>query len=210
MAANQPLRVEVNQQDLYDVRSLLDGLSDAVPKVTRMAVNKTLTGVRTDATNEVSKVITPTKTRIRASISVKKMTTADDSAYVRCKGKQMPLIHFKARQTKKGVTVQVLKKGSRSLIKHAFIDDMRSGHKGVFVRTEWGGVRQPLRKSQDSYAWYGVLPHKYRLPIKQLFSFAVPDVLGHPPTIKAVLDLAGPRLKKEMDRALNYEISKLR
>lgn len=206
MAAQQPLRVEVNQADLYNVKTLLHGLSNAVPKITRMAVNKTLAGVRTDAVNEVSKVITPTKTKIRASISVKKMGSANDSAYVRCAGRRMALIHFKARQTKKGVTVQVLKKEPRSLIKHAFIMTMKSGHKGVFWRKDWGGTRQPVRPGRK----YGVLPKMYRLPMSERFSLAVPEVLGHPPTIKAVLDLAGPRLKKNMDQALNYEVSKLR
>lgn len=186
------MRVEVSQQDLYNVRTLLAGIGNAVPKITRMAVNKTLAGVRTDATNEVSKVITPKKAEIRKAISVKKMGAADDSAYVRCKGRRMALIHFKARPTKKGVTVQVLKSESRSLIKHAFIATMKTGHKGVFWRRMKDGRRVP------------------RLPIQELFSFALPEVLGHPPTIKAVLDLAGPRLKKNMEQALNYELSKLR
>lgn len=200
------LRVEIDQSDLYSVETLLYGLTDAVPKMTQMAVNRTLTGVRTDATNEVAKVITPTKTVIRKAISVKKMTAADKSAYVRCAGKRLPLIDFRARQTKKGVTVKVLKnKPRRSLIKHAFIATMKSGHKGVFWREDWGGPR----KRVVPWRAYSALPKKYRLPISQRFSLAVPEVLGHPPTIKAVLDLAGPRLKKNLEQVINYELSKL-
>ena len=212
--ANQALRIEVNQQDLHNVRTLLAGIGHAVPRITRMAVNRTLAGVKTDATNEVAKVITPKKAEIRKTISVKKYEfRGDDSAYVRCKGRRMALIHFKARPTKKGVTVQVLKSEPRSLIKHAFIATMKSGHKGVFWRKEWGGKRgsvRPGRKFGPEFTDYGSLPGKYRIPISERFSFAVPEVLGHPPTIKAVLDLAGPRLKKNMEHALNYELSKLR
>ena len=199
------MSAHIDQGDLARVRLMLGAFSPAVPKITRMAVNKTLTGVRTDATNEVAKVITPTKTKIRKTITTKKMWGKNDIAYVLCKGKRLGLIHFKARQTKKGVSVQVKKSEPRSLIKHAFIMTMKSGHKGVFWR-EWEGTRKPV----SARVQYGRLPKQYRLPMSERFSFAIPEVLGHPPTIKKVLELAGPRLKKNVDDALNYEFRKIR
>ena len=201
----QPLTVHVDQQSLLSMRTVLYGLTDAIPKITQMAVNKTLTGVRTDATNEVSKVVTPKKTTIRNAIAVKKMSVADASAYVRCAGRALGLIHFAARQTKKGVTVQVLRSEGRKLVKHAFIAAMKSGHKGVFWR-QWSGVRKPYNPRKA----YGRMPASYRLPITELKSLAVPEVLGHPPTMAAVLKLAQPRLDKNMDDALNYYIGKVR
>jgi len=214
MPTNQPLRVEVNQQDLYNVRTLLHGLTDAVPKITRMAVNKTLAGVRTDATNEVSKVITPTKTKIRKTINLHKITAGNATGKVVCKGKPLNLYAFKARKTKKGVTIQVLKSEPRSLIKHAFITKIKNNL--VAIRRyggKYGGSRRPWKKKGGNYKWYGTLPKDYRFPnehLKFLTTLSIPEVLGHPPTIRSVLDLAGPRLKKQMDAALNYEISKLK
>lgn len=209
-----PLSVRVNQKDIADVKRLLSGVGVAVPKVTQMAVNKTLTGVRTDATNEVSKVITPTKTTIRKTIAVHKMMKGNVNAKVICKGKPLNLIHFKARPTKKGVTVQVLKSEPRSLIKHAFKTKIVNNL--VAIRRyggKYGGSRRPRKKKGGSYKWYGTLPKDYRFPnehLKFLTTLSIPEVLGYPPTIKKVMDLAGPRLEKELDRALNYELSKLK
>jgi len=202
--ANQPISVHVDNQSLYNVRTMLSGLADAVPKITQMAVNKAISGVKTDATNEVAAVITATKTKIREAITTRKMTSKNSHAYVRCEGKPLGLIHFGARQTKKGVTVKVLRSEPRGLIKHAYIATMKSGHKGVFWR-DWTGTRRPVKPGRA----YGALPRKYRLPMSERYSLAVPNVLGYPPTIRAVLDLAGPRLEKEMATALKYYMSKL-
>lgn len=213
------LYVHVSQRDIDDVKRLLSDIKGAVPKVTRMAVNRTLAGVRTDAANEIAKVVTLSKTTIRSAISVKKLGAWNDTqgrmpaAYVRCHGKMLPLIFFKARQTKKGVTVQVKKSEPRSLIKHAFIATVGAGHRGVFWRKKWGGKRgsvRPGRKFGPGFTDYGVLPKAYRLPMTERFSFAVPDVMGHPPTMNIILDLAGIRLKKNLDQALNYYLSKLK
>jgi hypothetical protein len=172
--------------------------------VIQQSVNRTLTGVRTDATNEVANVITPTKTAIRKTMTVKKMTQADGTAYVRCMGAPLNLIEFRARQTQKGVTVQVLKTSPRTLLKHAFIATMKSGKKLVIWR-QYEGPRRPW----DKHVPYGKLPKKYRLPVEGLTSLAIPDVMGHEPTMNKILDLGDNRLQKNLKDRLNYEVSKL-
>lgn len=68
-------------------------------------------------------------------------------------GKAQPVLAYKnARQTTQGVTVQI-NRGRQTLIKGAFIAEMKSGHRGVFYR---------LGKS--------------RLPIDEAFSTRVSDV----------------------------------
>ncbi len=204
---SKPLYVTINQSDLNEVKRILKGLKEAVPKVTRMAVNKTLTGVRTDATNEVAEVVALKKKIIRDTITVTKLGRHSSAAYVRCRGKRLPLMVFGARQLKsgKGVSVKVLKTEGRKIIKHAFIAKMSTGHEGVFWR-KYKGPRAPWKKQFP----YARLPKQYRLPINELFSFAVPDVMGHGPAMAEIMRLAGIRLKKEVDRAINYELSKLK
>ena len=99
------LKLEISKSDLASVKRMLSGVKAAIPRVIQQSVNRTLSGVRTDATNEVAKVITPTKKKIRSTMTIKKMTAADGSAFVRCTGGPLNLINFKARPTNKGVTV---------------------------------------------------------------------------------------------------------
>ncbi|EFK08741.1 conserved hypothetical protein [delta proteobacterium NaphS2] len=202
-----PIYMTIEKSDIQEIKRTLKGIKDAVPKVTQMAVNKTLSGVRTDTTNEVAKVIALKPKTIRATITVKKMGRNNAAAYVRCTGKRVPLMAFGAKQLKsgKGVSVKMLKAEKRKTIKHAFIAEMKSGHKGVF----WRKYEGPRKKWNKKFP-YSKMPKQYRLPIMELFSFAIPDVMGNEPTMAEIERLAGIRLKKEVDRALNYELSKLK
>jgi len=198
------LNLEMDKSDIAKVKFMLGALSKAGDRVIQQSVNKTLTGVRTDATNEVSKVITPTKTSIRKTMTVYKMIARDGNAFVKCTGGPLNLINFKARQTQKGVTVQVLKSGGRKLIPHAYIATMKNGNKLVMWR-KYDGPRVKWRKNFP----YSKLPKKYRLPVKALTSMAIPDVMKHGPTMAEILRLGGIRLKKNLNARLSYELSKL-
>jgi Prophage minor tail protein Z (GPZ) len=186
------LSMKLGAGDIANVKLMLGALSKAGDTVIKQAVNRTLTGVRTDTTNEVSKVITPTKKKIRSTVTVSKMTAGDGNAFVKCTGGPLNLIEFKARQTKKGVTVQVKKSSGRSLIKHAFIQTMKNGEKLVLWRKVINGKRVA------------------RYPIEAKASLAIPDVMGHEPTMNEILRLADDRLKKNLNDRLNYELNRLR
>ena len=82
------------------------------------------------------------------------------------KAKPLPLMAFGARQTKTGVSVEVTK-GKRSIVRHAFIATMQSGHTGVFMRR---GNKQIARK--------GRYVGKARQPIHELFTATVASTLG--------------------------------
>ena len=201
------LSIKLDPGDIAKVRFMLGSLSKSGDSVIKQAVNRTLTGVRTDTTNEVSNVITPTKTAIRKTITVNKMTAKDGNAFVKCKGGPLNLIHYKARPTNKGVTVQVLKSGGRSLVKHAYIAVMKNGSKLVLWRKDKKHVGI-AKWDKGNKQKYGKLPIKYRFPVKALSSLAVPDVMGYPKTINEILRLGGARLKKNLNDRLNYELSK--
>jgi len=201
------INLKINESQLADVNRMLMGMQSAIPKVIQQAVNRTLTGVRTDATNEVANVITPTKTAIRKTMTVKNMTQASGNAYVRCTGASLNLIEFKAKQTQKGVTVQVLKSGSRKLLKHAFIATMKTGKKLVIWR-KYPGPRKPWDKAHKEK--YAKFPKLYRYPTQGLYSLAIPDVMGYEPTMNKIMESGGIRLHKNLEDRLNYELNKLK
>ncbi|EFK11236.1 conserved hypothetical protein [delta proteobacterium NaphS2] len=154
-------------------------------------------------------MITPTKKKIRSTMTVKKMTAADGNAFVKCTGGPLNLINFKARPTNKGVTVQVKKNSARELIKHAYIAKTKTGTELVFWRKqkEFVGIAKWDKTNKRKY---GTFPKKYRFPAKALTSLAIPEVMGHGPTMAEILRLGGDRLKKNLDDRLKYELSKLK
>lgn len=107
-----------------------------------------------DMRSEASKRIRQRK-RIRASYVNRAMSLtrpkggdiSDMKWALNFDGAQVPLVAYPARQTKKGVSVEV-NRGKRTLVKGAFIATMKSGHKGVFQRR--GKARLPIRELRGS------------------------------------------------------------
>lgn len=83
-------------------------------------------------------------------LSYPKSRKIDGMAWtMRVSGEPVPLGKYPARQTRRGVSVQV-NKGQRKLLKGAFIATMDSGFRGVFMRE--GKRRLPLRHLLSSRA----------------------------------------------------------
>jgi len=101
-------------------------------------------------------------------------------------GALVPVSAYSHRQTRKGVSVAI-NRGSRSLVRSAFVATMKSGHRGVF-----------LRKG------------KARLPIKEAFTTRVSDVFADGGFIPAVQVHAQGVFSAAMARLLPMELGKLR
>lgn len=99
-------------------------------------------------------------------------------------GAPVPLVAYPARQTRKGVSVEV-NRGKRTLLKGSFIATMASGHKGVFRRTG-----------------------KARLPIHELLGSRPVDALLHEGEAQAVADRGGRSFGETFLRVLPLEIDK--
>lgn len=137
------------------------------------ALNKTADQVKVQAAREVQAAGYTLKIgTIKAAIKVRRASQGSLNARVVASGRPIPLIQYKARQTAKGVTVDVQK--GRKLIAGAFIATMRGGHRGVFVR-EAGGKHRKVNKTRGGW---------HQLPIRELFGPSVPDGLAN----KAVQD----------------------
>lgn len=109
----------------------------SLPSVMQRGINDTLKTGRTQITREISAHVTVKKKQIRDRIKLTRAKRMVWLGLIAISGKQLPLIHFGARQTKKGVSVKVRKGGKRERIRSGFIATMpKSGHKGVFKRAK--------------------------------------------------------------------------
>ncbi len=123
----------------------------AVVRAARMAGSDALRAMRTEASTQVRE-----RKNLKLRDVNKAMTMdfsrADSLAWrLTCSASAMPLVEFGARQTKAGVSVEVTP-GKRTVIRGAFIAEMKSGHRGVFYRVG-----------------------KKRLPIDEMFSSRISD-----------------------------------
>ncbi len=147
----------------------LDALAVQFPFIARQTLNRTATFTRTriierirDEYNVASGVLRDTR-NIRIVPAQNSLT-----AKVTATGRRLPLVNFGARQTARGVTVLVKKSGGRKLIEHAFIAQMRSGHRGIYVR------RGPkIRPTRGRFASTGIERQK----IFELFNLSVGEIM---------------------------------
>lgn len=215
------MTLTLNPIDVEAVKKMLGDCKTAPGKVISRALNKTMTGIKTDAWNEIKQVLNAKQTDVYDTFKVTKASVADMSCKFVSTGKHLPLMTFGARQTTKGVSVQVLKTHPRETIPKTFIATMKSGHKGVF----WRKWHQPNLNSgfesqanRAGYFWsrksqrfvpMALLPDRFRFKISERFSLRVPDLLSGPPVIDAVMTKANERLVTNLDREVNYELSRM-
>jgi hypothetical protein len=100
-------------------------------------------------------------------------------------GAPIPLVEYPHRQTARGVSVAV-NQGRRKLVKSAFEATMKSGHVGVFLRRGKG-----------------------RLPIDELFSSRLSDVMQDSEAIPAVTAAGFKAFNATWDRVFPLELDKL-
>ena len=129
-------------------------------------LNKIAAQVKTAAAREMRSAGYNLKVSdIKKSLTTYKATPGSLTARVVASGRPVPLIKYGARQTGKGVSVDVLH--GRKVITGAFIATMPSGHTGVYVRV--GNQHKSVAKN-GRITWSG-------LPIKELFGPSVPNGL---------------------------------
>jgi hypothetical protein len=215
-------KMEIDRADLDNVKRMLADIKGAGARVTARALNKTLTGVKTDSSAAIRDVVTAKKAAVDETLKISKATTVNPSAYITSTGRPLALIDYSARQTNKGVSVQVRKDRARKIVPRTFISAMKSGHKGVFWRRWHQGVASKMNKTESAinrsgYVWSAKLnrwisiawlPKAFRLPIEERFGPRVPDIMSNDPVMKGILAKADDRLHKNITHELEYELSK--
>lgn len=147
------------------------------------SLNRTASSAKTLASREIRKTHKIPARELSKTITIRKASGRDDrlQADVQAEGKPLPAMAFGARQTRKGVTIDV--KGSRKLLPGMFILTMKSGHKGVFARVQTEGTykdgellgrRKRVNKTGSD------------LPIGEVKSVGVPRAFSNAAVIKAL------------------------
>jgi len=108
-------------------------------------------------------------------------------------GRPIPLINYGARETSKGVSVNV--KSGRKLIPGAFIATMPSGHKGVFVREADAKHRKMVNARKPGW---------HALPIRELFGPSVPDGLANDAVERTLRQLIVDRYPVLLEREVRW------
>lgn len=186
----------------FDVRGSMDRIiadmarvkSEVVQKATVNALNKVAAQVKTAASRAMRDAGYNLKVSdIKKAMTVYRATAGSLTAKVVSSGRPVPLIKYGARQTGKGVSVDVLH--GRKLIAGAFIATMPSGHTGVYVRM---GNRHKRVMKAGKPAWSA-------LPIKELFGPSVPDGLAN----QAVQEALQRLIEDKFPELLRQQIKRL-
>lgn len=198
------IAIRIDKSQLDDVKRIAYGIKNGHIKVMTRAVNKTMTGIRTDAVQEIYNVLNLTKKRIRRDFAIRKMTWSSPEARIVSIGKPVSLTTFSGtREVKSGVSVKVKRTGSRKIIKRAFIEATKGGSKQAFWR-EYQGPRTMFRPGVS----YARLPRKYRYPIRRLTGPRIQDIYDDPMVMNKVMKKADDRLSKNLDRETAYLLSR--
>ncbi len=142
--------IEIQAPDLERAERLLAGMPGAVQKATKTAIAKSIRGAKKDAVQKVRERYTIKSRQVTKTMSIRYNGM---SATLSSRGRVNDLSYFKTkpgripkRRPRKGkyLWAQVVK-GQGGTIAHAFLAKMKSGHVGVFRRTD-GNASLPISK----------------------------------------------------------------
>jgi len=200
--------VHVNPRDVEGVRAMLAHIGgDEAEKASVRAINRTMTGVRTDGIRILSEHYALTASAIRESWHISRARFRDPCGVVGSRGTFIRLSKFGARQTKTGVSVKVLRRNPRAVVAHAFIARVKSGQRDDQVY--WRQYKGPRKRAVTGRA-YARMPFEYRFPVKALYGPRIQDHLGDPAIIEKLTRMAGERLSKDMKHEVEYLLSQVR
>lgn len=151
------------------------------------ALNQMATTVRAEAARRIGRQYNMKVSTAKNQMVISRATRDSLTASIVVSGRPIPLIEFDARKTWAGVTVKI--KGSRKLVRHAFIATMKSGHVGVYER---------LARGKGSG----------RLPIEQLFSLSLPAAFTQKEIMDALKQVATERFGETMRQQMRFVLLK--
>lgn len=143
MAAGTSVEIKFDEAKLRGVQRTLRHIPNAMPKIMCRAVNRTTKSARTETGRRISRAVNITQSAVKKKILMTKATFNRWVGTLGISEKRFSLIHFKAKQTKKGVTYKIEKSGGRKRIPAAFIRSP-SGVKVVFRRETPQTKRMPI------------------------------------------------------------------
>ncbi|MFO7598033.1 MAG: phage tail protein [Desulfocurvibacter africanus] len=186
IGGNSPGSVRLDPDDLLRAQVLLSSIPNGYRRAMVRSIDRTLITARKLATKRIREEINLKATDVKAAIKVRKARYATLEGELGVKGKHIPLVKYGARQVKRGVSIQVLKRNSRKISTAIFMAQMKSGHFGVYWRKKDAAGQ--------------LVP---RLPIKQRFGPSIPEVYSGRP-IGQVMPEAAETFAKNFAHEVSY------
>lgn len=202
--ATAAFSIHVNKAQLNDLTKLLNSMGErAAKRALSRAINRTLGvqsgGMRKTISDEIRGTANiqrrylykQTGRRTTRTFDIKRANMHTPTGKISTKGPNIPLIEYSNQRGKrsryaKKIYVTVQKARGRAKLAHAFIPQLASGHRGIFVRTNPGAKGPAGRK------------------IKQLFSSRIPDVLSNTPVMSRVMKTGAARFERELTHQIDY------
>jgi len=157
------------------------------------AINHSVAKAKTGASRDIRGQYNVKAKDLKSALALFKASRAKLEGMLIATGRPLPIMAFRARQTKKGVTVDVM--GQRKLIRGAFIATMASGHTGVFARGKYSGYTFDFRGKR-------VKKQGNDLVINELTTSSVPKMMQN----NAVLDNLQRGLEQDFPSRLEHEL----
>jgi hypothetical protein len=176
--------------DVAAFRASIDRFKDQdMNRAIAIALNRAADGVRVAASAEIMKLYRVKKNALTKAFTVRRAYHGKLTAIVFASGKPLNVMGFHARQTKKGVTVDV--KGARKLIPGAFIKTIQVPNAGlvkaVFERKFVSG------RSGKRFGKY---------PLRGVTTVSVPGMFSKEVVVNALRGVAVDRFRKELASAV--------
>lgn len=192
--------VKIDTPDISKIEKRLKHMHKSAPSVLSKAINRTITNIQKQMTDEVRKTYIVKAGEAKKTLTIKKSNKNTLSGkIISTTDKKIPLIGFKVSPAKprqykppeiykskiKQITSMHGLTGSADRSK-GFVARMPSGHIGVFQR----------KKGSD------------RQQIAELFGLPIPYMFGTKEVAKEIGEKGNEFLKKVIDQEINYLLSK--
>lgn len=191
--------VQIDKTQLARVENTLRFVGNESSVALSRAINRTIDGVRTDATDIIAEAVSLPKTFIRSGGSkagektfhIVRATPQAPTGSIRTQGANVPLIQYSnQRGVKKAyakrIVVEVKRDQGKHTMRHVFIPVLRSGHRGLF------------QVVQGQTAVTG------RPRIKELYGPRIPDILSNTANFDKLMQAAQDRLDARLAHEIDY------
>lgn len=160
------------------------------------AINHTIAKAKTQVSREIRSIYDINAKYVSQALTITKADSLTLTGMVKAKGRPIPLIAFKARQTATGVSVIGLK--GRKIIPGVFISTMPNGHKGVYIRGKYSSGKLSRRKKR-------INPKGPDLPITELKGVSLPKAMAN----KIILTNLGKAINTMFPQRLAHELQRV-
>lgn len=161
------------------------------------AINHTIAKAKTLTSREIRNIYAVDASTLGKALSQVKADRLTLTGKIIARGRPISLAKFRARQTAKGVTVEVLR-GRRKLIPGVFLRSLPSGHTGVMVRGKYSQGKLARRKQR-------IRRTGNDLPITEIVGVSIPKQMAN----KIILQSISKSINTMFPERIDHEIKRV-